>query len=103
MDADIEMKPVEEEEKTIQTIHTPAAASDPSISKKGVGLDKMPWVEKYRPSALDELISHQDIIHTLEKLIDSNQLPHLLFYGPPGTGLYQICSHILHSSSRLRD
>jgi replication factor C subunit 3/5 len=44
--------------------------------------DNLPWVEKYRPSALDELISHQDIITTIGKLIDSNALPHLLFYGP---------------------
>ena len=45
-------------------------------------LDNLPWVEKYRPTALDELISHADIIHTVTKLIDGNQLPHLLFYGP---------------------
>ena len=43
--------------------------------------DNLPWVEKYRPNALDELISHADIIHTINKLIDGNQLPHLLFYG----------------------
>lgn len=48
--------------------------------------ENLPWVEKYRPTALDELISHTDIINTVNKLIDGNQLPHLLFYGPPGTG-----------------
>jgi SpoVK/Ycf46/Vps4 family AAA+-type ATPase len=46
----------------------------------------MPWVEKYRPNNLDELIAHEEIIQILNKLIDSNKLPHLLFYGPPGTG-----------------
>ncbi|KAJ3191735.1 hypothetical protein HK101_007448 [Irineochytrium annulatum] len=48
--------------------------------------DYMPWVEKYRPSQLDELISHKDIIATVTRFIDENKLPHLLFYGPPGTG-----------------
>ncbi|KAJ3119363.1 Replication factor C (RF-C) subunit [Nowakowskiella sp. JEL0407] len=48
--------------------------------------DNLPWVEKYRPSALDELISHADIISTITRFIDENKLPHLLFYGPPGTG-----------------
>jgi replication factor C subunit 3/5 len=48
--------------------------------------DTMPWVEKYRPKNLDELIAHEEIIQILNKLIDSNKLPHLLFYGPPGTG-----------------
>lgn len=48
--------------------------------------DTMPWVEKYRPQNLNELIAHEEIIQILNKLIESNKLPHLLFYGPPGTG-----------------
>lgn len=48
--------------------------------------DTMPWVEKYRPKSLNELIAHEEIVQILNKLIDSNKLPHLLFYGPPGTG-----------------
>ena len=46
----------------------------------------LPWVEKYRPKKLDELIAHEEIITILNRLIESNQLPHLLFHGPPGTG-----------------
>jgi hypothetical protein len=46
----------------------------------------LPWVEKYRPSSLDELIAHEDIRNILKQLIISKKLPHLLFYGPPGTG-----------------
>lgn len=46
----------------------------------------LPWVEKYRPNALEELISHEDIINTIRKFIKDDKLPHLLFYGPPGTG-----------------
>jgi len=46
----------------------------------------LPWVEKYRPNGLDELISHEDIITTIRTFISQDKLPHLLFYGPPGTG-----------------
>ncbi|KYB25741.1 Replication factor C subunit 2-like Protein [Tribolium castaneum] len=46
----------------------------------------LPWVEKYRPSSLDDLVSHDDIIKTIGKFIREDQVPHLLFYGPPGTG-----------------
>ena len=46
----------------------------------------LPWVEKYRPNALQELISHDDIVKTIRKFISQDKLPHLLFYGPPGTG-----------------
>ncbi|THD24257.1 Replication factor C [Fasciola hepatica] len=46
----------------------------------------LPWIEKYRPSSLDELISHGDISKTISRFIGQGRLPHLLFYGPPGTG-----------------
>jgi len=56
------------------------AASAPSPAAN------LPWVEKYRPAALQELISHEDIIRTIRRFISEEKLPHLLFYGPPGTG-----------------
>ncbi|KAJ1953856.1 Subunit of heteropentameric Replication factor C (RF-C) [Linderina pennispora] len=48
--------------------------------------ENLPWVEKYRPTTLSELVSQKDIVDTLQRFIDSGKLPHLLFYGPPGTG-----------------
>lgn len=47
---------------------------------------QLPWIEKYRPTKLDELVSQDDIVSTINRLIDAKQLPHLLFYGPPGSG-----------------
>ncbi|KAI8051976.1 putative RFC3-DNA replication factor C, 40 kDa subunit [Syncephalis plumigaleata] len=46
----------------------------------------LPWVEKYRPITLDDLVSQQEIVSTLQNFIKQGRLPHLLFYGPPGTG-----------------
>ncbi|KAI8897363.1 P-loop containing nucleoside triphosphate hydrolase protein [Globomyces pollinis-pini] len=48
--------------------------------------ETLPWVEKYRPKELQDLVSHTDIISTIKTFMDQNKLPHLLFYGPPGTG-----------------
>ncbi|RMD43331.1 hypothetical protein DV735_g1814, partial [Chaetothyriales sp. CBS 134920] len=48
--------------------------------------DNLPWVEKYRPSTLDDVSGHQDILSTINRFIERNRLPHLLLYGPPGTG-----------------
>lgn len=46
----------------------------------------LPWIEKYRPVSLGDVLGHVDVLETLKKLIDSGELPHLLLYGPPGTG-----------------
>ena len=47
---------------------------------------KLPFVEKYRPYSLEQIISQDDIIQTLKKFLDKNSLTHLLFYGTAGTG-----------------
>jgi len=59
----------------------PAASS--ILPKKS---QTLPWVEKYRPARLSDLVAQDDIVSVLTRLIESNRLPHLLFYGPPGTG-----------------
>jgi replication factor C subunit 3/5 len=46
----------------------------------------LPWIEKYRPETLEDVISHGDIMSTLSKFMKDKCFPHLLFYGPPGTG-----------------
>ncbi|KAI8749231.1 replication factor C subunit 5 [Biomphalaria glabrata] len=56
------------------------------MSKDTTQSPNLPWVEKYRPKQLDDLISHKDIISTISKFVSEERLPHLLFYGPPGTG-----------------
>lgn len=48
--------------------------------------DTLPWIEKYRPNLLDEILSHEEIISILKIFIKNKCLPHLLFYGPPGSG-----------------
>jgi replication factor C subunit 3/5 len=48
--------------------------------------DFLPWVEKYRPKKIDEIISHDQNIETIKKLLFGSSLPHLLFHGSPGTG-----------------
>ena len=49
-------------------------------------LDRLPWIEKYRPKDLSEVISHDSKIKVLTKLSESRAIPHLLLYGSPGSG-----------------
>ncbi|KAJ8140773.1 hypothetical protein OXX79_000331 [Metschnikowia pulcherrima] len=48
--------------------------------------ENLPWVEKYRPSSLEEVYGQEEIVNTVRKFVHEGKLPHLLFYGPPGTG-----------------
>lgn len=44
------------------------------------------WLDLHRPKRLDGLDLHDDINNQLRKLVRSGDIPHLLFYGPPGAG-----------------
>merc|ERR1719408_984418 len=64
---------------------SPAVVPTPQGSLIG-GKELLPWVEKYRPSSLQQLVAHEDIIRTIERMMNKRQLPHMLLHGPPGTG-----------------
>jgi replication factor C small subunit len=44
------------------------------------------WIEKYRPQSLDEMFGQEQIVGRLKSYIAKDDLPHLLFAGPAGTG-----------------
>jgi len=45
-----------------------------------------PWVEKYRPQRLDDIVGQDHIVRRLKHYVKTGSMPHLLFAGPPGTG-----------------
>jgi replication factor C small subunit len=44
------------------------------------------WVESFRPDTLDGYIGNEHIIDKVKIFIENGDVPHLLFYGPAGTG-----------------
>ncbi len=44
------------------------------------------WTEKYRPSKFEDLVGQQEIIKRVRSLVQSLNIPHLLFAGPAGIG-----------------
>ena len=44
------------------------------------------WIEKYRPQTLDDVMGHENIVGRLKSYVSRNDLSHMLFSGPAGTG-----------------
>ncbi len=51
-----------------------------------MSVENRPWVEKYRPKVLDDIINQKGIIKRLKQFVKDNSMPHLIFAGPAGTG-----------------
>ena len=43
----------------------------------------IPWVEKYRPQSFDNIVLDPMNRIIFENIIKQNNIPNLIFYGPP--------------------
>lgn len=44
------------------------------------------WTERYRPTTFDEVVGQHEIIKRVKSLVQSVNIPHLMFAGPAGIG-----------------
>jgi replication factor C small subunit len=57
-------------------------------------MPKIPWVERYRPKTLEDVIGDEDMLAKFREYIEQKDAPHLLFVGSPGVGK-TTCAKIL--------
>jgi replication factor C small subunit len=50
------------------------------------GFNSEVWTEKYRPQVFDDMVGQSEIIKRVRSLVNTNNIPHLLFAGPAGVG-----------------
>lgn len=69
-------------------------------------VDTIPWVERYRPKTLEDVSHQTEVVATLQNAVRTGRLPHLLFYGPPGSGKTSValalCRQLWHPSQWKR-
>ncbi len=53
-------------------------------SLEDISLD--PWVDKYRPKVLTDIVGNDIIINQLKEIAKNGNLPNMILSGPPGTG-----------------
>jgi replication factor C subunit 2/4 len=72
-DAPIQTKEVDAISKSIITKHTP-------------------WLEKYRPTKLDDIVGNEEAVSRLAHFAKQGNLPNIIISGPPGCG--KVCSFL---------
>ncbi|KAJ2161211.1 replication factor C subunit 4 [Coemansia sp. RSA 552] len=58
-----------------------ASTSKPSSANSG-----LPWVEKYRPTELKDVVGNGDTVERLKVIASSGNMPNLILAGEPGIG-----------------
>lgn len=57
------------------------------MSKKNFALNlELPWVEKYRPHKLDDIVGNEETIERLKMIVKDGNMPHMIISGLPGIG-----------------
>jgi replication factor C subunit 2/4 len=65
--------------------------SKPAAAKKSTN-NTIPWVEKYRPETLDDVVGNEETLVRLRAIAEDGNMPNLILSGPPGTGKVNIMS-----------
>lgn len=55
------------------------------MSKNSLSLE-LPWVEKYRPHKLDDIVGNDETIERLKLIAQDGNMPHMIISGFPGIG-----------------
>lgn len=48
--------------------------------------DILPWVDKYRPKLLDDVVGNEQIVGHFKKIVNNGNIPHMLLVGKSGVG-----------------
>ena len=64
---------------------------------------KTPLADRLRPESLDDIVGQRDLLaegRPLRRIIESGDIPNLIFYGPSGVGKTTLASYIAKKTNR---
>ncbi|CAF1580115.1 unnamed protein product [Didymodactylos carnosus] len=90
LDSDVDMMDVtkENDEPTSTSNNaTIPSIKEPSVTSKSETTQiRTPWLEKYRPKVLSDIVGNEDAISRLQYFAKQGNLPNIIISGPPGCG-----------------
>jgi replication factor C subunit 3/5 len=63
----------------------------------------IPFVEKYRPTNLYDIVLDTETKDIMNNIIETNHFPNLLLYGPPGTGKTTTIINLIKTYKKLKN
>ncbi|KAJ7952362.1 Replication factor C subunit like [Quillaja saponaria] len=61
-------------------------ASSSSAINSSSSSYEIPWIEKYRPTKVADIVGNEDAVSRLQVIARDGNMPNLILSGPPGTG-----------------